>query len=230
MTCRVPGSPRSSQVTRSETLDIPDRTADGVLPEDFVPGSLDVVCGRGKGYYNRPGNRLMLEIVSKHIGTYRDAATKTAKGQVLETIMQNLRSGGIIFVKQKNKQWIRLTEKEARVKVRHAVREAVTEKEETCRPQLGPVFRAKHSDLLSTQKAHFKQLQAEEECRDRGILDDSNCGKHTSLLSTQQALFAELKQEDCSKGQHNPSHVPASRRTTTRRSSIVSEGSQLDNA
>lgn len=133
------------------------------LPSDYRPGKLDVVCGRGKGVYNRNGNRLMLSIVRKYREQYRAAQTKASKSQTLQTIMHDILAKGIKFMKQKSRKWVVLSERETKVKIGNAVREILSEKEITPKPQEQPLFQEKHISLLLAQKELFQELRQKDD-------------------------------------------------------------------
>jgi hypothetical protein len=129
----------------------------------FPPSECDVVCGRGKGSYNRPGNKIFRAIVCKHIPEYMAAKTKLDKGVALNRIMEDIRSqnnGTSRFLKPgKNGSWYELSDDQAREKVGHTMREAISaldgaaEKEATKK-----VFAKKQNALLAQQRAIFKYL------------------------------------------------------------------------
>lgn len=99
------------------------------LSSDFAPGEYDVVCGRGKGSYNRPGNMHFRAIVRDHIDEYLAARSKIDKSLVLNKIIEEVREqdeGRARFVKQdKAGKWIEIGNEVAREKCGHAIREAI---------------------------------------------------------------------------------------------------------
>lgn len=84
----------------------------------------DIACGRGKGFYNRPGNRVMLNLIHSRVEDYK-SASKVGKGNILEDVRQECKSQGLRFVKRDGQQWILMNDKEAKEKIGHAMREAI---------------------------------------------------------------------------------------------------------
>ena len=147
------------------------------LPEHYQVGPNDVVCGRGKGSYNRPGNKKFRALVQDHVQEYVQAKTKLDKSMVLSSIVEKVREEcGGRFVKQKKGCWHEIGDEQAREKVGHAIREAIAAGEKKSRspsPQVpaaaspaaettatNDIFQAKHSDLLSAQLSIFEGLVA----------------------------------------------------------------------
>jgi hypothetical protein len=103
------------------------------LDAAYQPGCYDVVCGRGKGSYNRPGNKRFRALVATFIGDYHKSRTKVDKTAVLNGIVETVRSHfnpdtgrPVQFVKYcKSTGWVQIGDDLAREKVGHAMREAV---------------------------------------------------------------------------------------------------------
>lgn len=115
-----------------------------VIPLDssYQPGYYDVVCGRGKGSYNRPGNKRFRALVATYIPDYQIARSKFDKSCLLSSIIDKVRSftnpdTGMPaeFVKfSKGDGWIQIGDELAREKVGHVIREAVLTKEANSNP------------------------------------------------------------------------------------------------
>lgn len=109
------------------------KIADRPLETEFVPGENDVVCGRGKGSYNRIGNKKFRELVTSYIPAYLKARTKFDKSTILHEIIDKVRAKHnpdtgrpANFVKfHKKTGWTEIGEGLAREKVGHAMREAI---------------------------------------------------------------------------------------------------------
>lgn len=106
------------------------------------PSSYDVLCGRGRGFYNHPGNRRMLGIVAHFKDEYR-LAKKLDKCKIAKRVLQLIlkppeddpsRSGQLKFWRKgedgasqsssdASGQWIELSKAEAQKKVAHTLRE-----------------------------------------------------------------------------------------------------------
>jgi hypothetical protein len=114
-------------ITALTTLDVETR-----LAAIYQPGLYDVVCGRGKGSYNRPGNVHFRALVASYIVQYQAARTKLDKSTVLGCIVERVHSltdpttgQRARFVKKSGSgAWIEIGHEHAREKVGHALREA----------------------------------------------------------------------------------------------------------
>ena len=97
---------------------------DGGAGKTLKPGTRDVLCGRGRGYFNHPGNRRMLQIVNENKARYR-AAGKTMKTIIVRDVTISIQSGGTRFLKldPKSNHWYEVTALDAHKKVCHCLRE-----------------------------------------------------------------------------------------------------------
>ena len=103
------------------------------------PRDTDVLCGRGRGYFEHPGNRRMLAIISRFKCEYQ-TASKTDKSIITNRVLHlilNPRDGTARprFLKEShgskkekgvNGSWSELCEKEIHKKVAHTLREQKT--------------------------------------------------------------------------------------------------------
>lgn len=94
------------------------------------PADLDVLCGRGRGFFDHPGNRRMLSIISKYKPDYQTAPKiekSTITQQVLKIILNPEEGHQPRFLKRlgngKDASWYELCEKEVHKKVAHTLRE-----------------------------------------------------------------------------------------------------------
>jgi hypothetical protein len=136
------------------------RESKTVLSSFFQPGDNDVVCGRGKGSYNRPGNKRFRAIAQQYVAEYTASKTRLDKSLVISTIIEKVREHGR-FVKydSKKKEWMEINEELSREKVGHAIREAIVALENQGRKEEGKSFFShKQSDLLTQQKELFANL------------------------------------------------------------------------
>lgn len=142
-----------------------------ILPHKYEAGPNDVVCGRGKGSYNRPGNKKFRALVQEYVPRYVNARTKLDKSMVLSAIVEKVReeNGGRFIKQRKGGEWYEIGDEQAREKVGHAIREAIAagEKKSQAAPpspkQQGETpmeFQSKQTDLLSTQLSIFEGLVA----------------------------------------------------------------------
>jgi hypothetical protein len=145
------------------------------LDASYQPGEYDVVCGRGKGSYNRPGNKRFRSLVATYIPQYLKARSKVDKSMVLNMIIDKVHSFSnpdsdrpAQFVKYtKQSGWVLIGDEHAREKVGHAIREAIAALQEGGRP------------------ASPKSTTTDEE--------EERCQKQFDLLSQQQFLFAHMR-------------------------------------
>ena len=87
-------------------------------------GAMDIVCGRGKGYDNFPGNIEFRRIVKEHAATYTaKRTTRTEKSIIIRIIAKELLVHNIRFLKCKGDQgWVVLSDYEVNLKVRNDAR------------------------------------------------------------------------------------------------------------
>lgn len=61
------------------------------LPQDFEPSDMDVLCGRGKEYFNHTGNRRFRVMIDLSLPQYLQAETKTEKTSIVSAIVDKVR-------------------------------------------------------------------------------------------------------------------------------------------
>jgi len=109
--------------------DIASNNESKSLPNTYVPSDYDVVCGRGKGNYKRPGNKQLHDIIQQYLHTYSEAKTKLDKTLVLDDIIDRVRAqnnGTARFVKfDPITGWVEISSEQAREKVGHAIRQVL---------------------------------------------------------------------------------------------------------
>lgn len=70
------------------------------LPSDFKPGSLDVICARGKSAYSHTGNKRLRVVIEMNLQKYSNAKTKMEKSLIVSQIVDSIReashNGGFI--------------------------------------------------------------------------------------------------------------------------------------
>jgi hypothetical protein len=152
------------------------------LPEAFKVGPNDVVCGRGKGSYNRPGNKQFRALVRTNVEEYQLAKSKLDKSMVFSKIVDKVRESGRFVKQRKDKTWYEIGDEHAREKVGHALREALHTQE---KPQpleavsevtttLRASFTSKQCNLLSTQLSFFQDYVEESETTASSSPDSSD--------------------------------------------------------
>jgi hypothetical protein len=107
-----------------------NETSMTILENDYQPTDCDVLCGRGKGSYNRIGNKIFRSIVASFRDKYESSKTKMEKGMILDHIIDqvNERSNGqakFLKYNPKRKCWMEMTLAQTREKTGHVLREAV---------------------------------------------------------------------------------------------------------
>jgi hypothetical protein len=90
-----------------------------------------VVCGRGKGAYNRPGNQRFRRLIRTYLPSYLQATSKLQKSRILQEIFDATTASDLVFVKPQSPTggWLSISDKERRDKIGHAMREAVAEQQ-----------------------------------------------------------------------------------------------------
>ena len=141
------------------------------LDNSYQPSDYDVVCGRGKGSYNRPGNRRFRQIIKEQIPAYLKARTKFDKSTVLSNIIdiiksQNNNTTRFVKFNAKSKTWVEINDDVAREKVGHTMRETIAlmkKQEEDAQDSpsafAGPMTR-RRSSLLEQQSILLNQQRA----------------------------------------------------------------------
>ena len=86
-----------------------------------VPGTCDVLLGRGKPLQKHPGNLRYHHIVESYHGQYENAA-KLEKTNLAKTIVQRMKASGGRFLKQDGIGWLEIDDDAARYKVSHTFR------------------------------------------------------------------------------------------------------------
>jgi hypothetical protein len=117
----------------SAIMSLANINADTPLEASYQPGYYDVACGRGKGAYNRPGNKRFRVLVATYLSDYLDAKTRLDKSAVLSRIVDRVQSlrdpdtgKPARFIKySKLTGWVEIGKDSAHEKVGHAMREAV---------------------------------------------------------------------------------------------------------
>jgi hypothetical protein len=132
------------------------RSSSSELDVGCEPRDRDVVCGRGKGSYNRPGNVVFRNVIRMYIKDYLAARTKFEKTTVLNQVIDHLHNeehARFLKFNSKSKQWFEITDDQAREKVGHTMRETIASLDSN-----QPDNSQKRSDLMASQKAIFEAM------------------------------------------------------------------------
>jgi hypothetical protein len=151
-------APLSSKFQVSVPVAVMDnfaRTAPSDLAAGCEPLPRDVVCGRGKGSYNRPGNVAFRKVIRMYIKDYMSARTKFEKTTVLNAVIDRLHTeeqARFLKFNSRTKQWFEITDDQAREKVGHTMRETIASLD-SVQPD-----EQTRSDLMASQKAIFEAM------------------------------------------------------------------------
>jgi hypothetical protein len=100
-----------------------------LLPESFVPGDNDVICGRGRKCFNHSGNERFRVIVSGYLDKYSTATSKLEKSFMLSDIVAEVRkcspNGGFVKKCPETKRFYEVGCFLAREKTSQAFRDAL---------------------------------------------------------------------------------------------------------
>ena len=158
-----------AQNSMSSTIPVtPHPTSSCHNSSKLEPTDQDVTCGRGKGSYNRPGNRRFRDIVHRNMPSYLSCSSKLDKTIILNTIIAEVQLYGGRFLKHTKKEgWFEISDEQAREKVGHAMREAISSANKNADKQEGEVtrkegFHNKQSSLLDQQQEMFTRFMEDE--------------------------------------------------------------------
>jgi hypothetical protein len=101
-----------------------------ILPKGYRPTEYDVICGRGRGHYNQPGNKRFRSLITSYLPEYQTLKNKMDKSVFFNKIIDVVRSqirGNVHFIRQIScDTWETLNDDQAREKVGHAIRESLS--------------------------------------------------------------------------------------------------------
>ena len=146
----------SATSTATKPLECPSAESSTSL----LPGPNDVVCGRGKGSYNRPANQRFRNMCQDSLPAYVKASVKADRSAIVTQIIEQIQStGGKFLCKERGGEWKELSAPRIREKVGHAIREILNSQHQVGKPSKAKsVFRQKQNDLIKQQRAIFEQL------------------------------------------------------------------------
>lgn len=100
------------------------------LPDDFVAGSTDVVCARGKSYWEHPGNKLYRTMIAASTERYAATTSKLDKTMIVSGIVETIHRRNGMFVKKEKKAgpWVEVDEVFAREKIGQSLRDGLHDK------------------------------------------------------------------------------------------------------
>ena len=63
-----------------------------MLPKDYVLGRNDVMCGRGKRFYQHSGNKRLRKIIRQNLDRYYEAPSKSAKSTIIHETVNEVKN------------------------------------------------------------------------------------------------------------------------------------------
>lgn len=101
-----------------------------------ILGPYDILCGRSKNAYHNIGNKRFRVIISWNFERYISSTTRTEKTAIVLSIVNTLKNDiGGRFLKEQDNQYVEISQKEAREKVGHALRDMVSAQRRTQKRQ-----------------------------------------------------------------------------------------------
>lgn len=95
-------------------------------------GLYDVLCGRNKIAFNNIGNRRFRVMVSIWLNNYVNVAKRRKeKSQIVRSIIASTKACGGRFLQEREGVLVELSDREAHVKVGHAIRDMATNKQKS---------------------------------------------------------------------------------------------------
>mmetsp|Transcript_118601 Transcript_118601/g.177265 ORF Transcript_118601/g.177265 Transcript_118601/m.177265 type:complete len:214 (-) Transcript_118601:311-952(-) len=115
---------------KDQTVRAAEENGDILLPDNFVPGSNDVVCARGKSYWDHAGNIMYRQLIGGSTDKYSMTTNKLEKTLIVSEIVEAIHKRGGRFVKKLRKggPWVEVDEVFAREKVGQSLRDGLHDK------------------------------------------------------------------------------------------------------
>jgi hypothetical protein len=110
------------------TIDIPPSRFDKrLLPENYTPSEMDILCGRGRAFASHHGNKIFAYAIRAKLQRYVEAPKRIDKSVIASSLVSSLRENGAHFVKQdkKSKRYYELSDDQAHEKIGHAFRDVL---------------------------------------------------------------------------------------------------------
>jgi hypothetical protein len=100
------------------------------LPSDYTPSDTDVVCARGKAYWDHKGNCRYRYLIGQAIGKYSASTNKLEKTLIVTEIINAVHTiqGKFIKKQMKGGPWVEVDDVFAREKVGQSLRDGLTTK------------------------------------------------------------------------------------------------------
>lgn len=150
-----------------------------------APTNLDILCGRGRAYFNYDGNVRFRMIIRSHMDSYKSCRSRTDKTVFIRKITRDLLQNGSRFLKRMSKNqateeplWSVMNFKYGAEKVGHALRNA-------CNDKL-------HG---KTEKRYFRRRSIQSENSE----DDSICSGNSGLRKDLSTMSEHLSSSACNR-------------------------------
>ena len=100
------------------------------LAKDFVPSPRDVVCARGKSYWDHEGNKMYRSLIAGATEKYASTTNKLEKTLIVSEIVNAVHKQNGMFVKKERKggPWVEVDEVFAREKIGQSLRDGLHDK------------------------------------------------------------------------------------------------------
>lgn len=150
----------------------------------YQPLEFDILLGRGKTSFNNKGNRSFRVFVGLHLRSYMEANSRLEKTKVVNFVCQEIIDSGGRFLKNKDNDpdvWIQVSQKVAREKVGHALRDAVTMRLKLINKQENTNNRRRRAsdiDMETQRSASITEIERQQLVSPRPNLDRNtrSCG------------------------------------------------------
>jgi len=123
----------SSPDEESDQLEVVSLNSEDADAKEYIgkPRDLDICCGRGKGFFTHPGNKIFQNSVKDNLQRYTHAPSKNRKSEVVSNMVQELYLQGLRFVKrdpEASNRWFVLSSALAHEKAGHAIRDCLMQR------------------------------------------------------------------------------------------------------
>jgi hypothetical protein len=100
------------------------------LPSGYRPSDADVVCARGRAYWDHKGNRRYRELIAKATQKYSSSSNKLEKTLIVSEVVEAVHNVNGKFIKKEKKggPWVEVDEVFAREKVGQSLRDGLATK------------------------------------------------------------------------------------------------------
>lgn len=96
------------------------------LSKGFKPSNIDILCSKGKRYYDSPGNYHFRQTIFQILPTYMKAQTKLEKSTIVNEILQIFRSQDAGFIRQDpDGRYYEIGDDAAREKIGQTIRDSL---------------------------------------------------------------------------------------------------------